>query len=94
MTIGQKAQSKSDLLLQLLATFVANGQKPNGSDPNCAQVASAARELSKLLDDEVLIFEDTDRGGYDYCTGHSYHHGWGQTLLEKEVIFSSYEGWY
>lgn len=106
---GQKAQSKSELLLQMLASFLPNCrdicprricrgqsglQEPNGSEPNCIKIAVAARELSELLDDEIIIFEDNDRGGYDYCTGRAYHHGWGQTLLEKEVIFSSVKGWY
>lgn len=109
MTLGQKAQSKAELLLKMLAEFEANcqdictrricrgqdaSQQANGSDPNCRQIATIACELSKLLDDEILIFEDEEEGGYDYCTGHSYHNGWSQALLEEQVIYSTHKGWY
>jgi len=93
MTKGQTTQKQATLLLKMLASFQATSQD-NGAEKKREQIATAAEALSKLLDDEVLIFEDDDQGGYDYCTGHSYHHGWGQTLLVKQVIFSSYEGWY
>ena len=105
----QKAGSKAKLLLEMLASFSPNCQdictrricrgqsglqKPNG-EPNCTLIATAALELSKLLDDEVLIFEDEDGPDrYDYCTGYAFHHGWGQTLLEEQVIYSSVKGWY
>lgn len=109
MTKGQNTQSTATLLLQLLASFAPNCkdicprricrgqsglQKPNGSDPACQQIANTACELACLLDDEVLIFEDEEQGGYDYCTGRSYHGGWDQALLEEQVIFSTAKGWY
>lgn len=88
MPIGQVAQSKAQELLQMLASF--QPQTPE----SCPQIAITACELSALLDDEIFIFLDDNLDEYDYCTGHSYHHGWGQTLLEEQVIFSSHEGWY